>query len=33
MPSIYYNSRDAACKTPFGAVRAGETVTLRLTVP
>ena len=33
MPPIYYNSRDAACKTPFGAVRAGETVTLRLTVP
>ena len=33
MPPIYYNSRDAACKTPFGAARAGETVTLRLTVP
>ena len=33
MPPIYYNSRDAAFKTPFGAARAGETVTLRLTVP
>lgn len=33
MPHTYYHSADPACKTPFGAVRAGQPVTLRLTVP
>ncbi len=33
MPHTYYNSTDLACKTPFGAVRAGQPATLRLTVP
>ena len=31
--SIYFNSYDAAYKTPFGAVPAGQEVTLHLTVP
>ena len=29
----FFNSRCAECKTPFGAVPAGQTVTWRLTVP
>ena len=33
MPHTYYNSLDTACKTPFGAVPAGQEVTFRLTVP
>ena len=33
MPHTYFNSLDPACKTPFGAVRAGQTVLLHLTVP
>ena len=33
MPHTYFNSLDPACKTPFGAARAGETVLLHLTVP
>lgn len=33
MPHTYYNSADPACKTPFGAVRAGQPAILRLTVP
>ena len=33
MSHTYYNSLDTACKTPFGAVPAGQEVTFRLTVP
>lgn len=33
MQHTYYNSFDPACKTPFGAIRAGQAVTFRLTVP
>ena len=33
MSHTYYNSLDTACKTPFGAVPAGQKVTFRLTVP
>ena len=33
MPHTYYNSFDPACKTPFGAVEAGQEVTFHLTVP
>ena len=33
MPHTFYNSFDSACKTPFGAVRAGQEVTFHLTVP
>ena len=33
MPHTYFNSLDPACKTPFGAIPAGQEVTFRLTVP
>ena len=33
MSPTYFNSLDPACKTPFGAVAAGQAVTFRLTVP
>ena len=33
MPHTFYNSFDLACKTPFGAVPAGQGVTLHLTTP
>ena len=33
MTHRYHNSFDPACKTPFGAVEAGQKVTLRLFVP
>ena len=33
MSHTYYNSLDTACKTPFGAVPAGQEVAFRLTVP
>ena len=32
MPHTYFNSLDPACKTPFGAIPAGQEVTFRLTV-
>ena len=33
MPVTIFNSQDTFYKTPFGAVRAGETVAFTLTVP
>jgi len=33
MRHTYYNSLDTACKTPFGATKAGEDVVFSLTVP
>ena len=33
MSPTYFNSLDPVCKTPFGAVAAGQAVTFRLTVP
>ena len=33
MRHTFFNSADPGCKTPFGAIRAGQEVTLRLTVP
>lgn len=33
MPQPYFNSREAACKTPYGAIEAGQELTLHLTVP
>ena len=33
MPHTFFNSLDPACKTPFGAVPAGQDVTFRLSVP
>ena len=33
MSHTFFNSFDAACKTPFGAVPAGQSVTFNLTVP
>ena len=33
MPHTYFNSLDPACKTPFGAIPAGQEVTFRLTGP
>ena len=33
MSHTFYNSLDLACKSPFGAVKAGQPVTFNLTVP
>lgn len=33
MPQPYFNSRESACKTPYGAIPAGQELTLRLCVP
>ena len=33
MSHTFYNSLDLTCKSPFGAVKAGQPVTFNLTVP
>ena len=33
MSHTFYNSLDSACKSPFGAIPAGQAVTFNLTVP
>ena len=33
MSHTFYNSLDSSCKSPFGAIPAGQAVTFNLTVP